>query len=64
MTQKEIVLKELRETGFVSRNWCLSNHISRLGAIMNRLKNEGIKFRTVSERTKDRVGDYKYILEK
>jgi hypothetical protein len=36
---KEILLRD----GSVSRNWALSNYISRLGAIIWELKNEGMK---------------------
>lgn len=61
MSQREIVLKELKENGSVSRNWCLANYISRLSSIMNKLKAEGIKFTTHQD---GRSGDYKYILEK
>jgi hypothetical protein len=56
-TQKDIVLKQLRETGSVSRNWCLSRYISRLSAIMLDLKNEGVTFEG-----KDKDGDYVYYL--
>ena len=38
MTQKELVINQLEEVGYVSRNWALRNYISRLGAIMYELK--------------------------
>ncbi len=57
LTQKDIVLKRLRDTGEVTRNWCLRNYISRLSAIMLDLKKEGVNFEG-----KDRDGDYVYIL--
>lgn len=56
-SQKEIVLKQMRETGSVTRNWCLQRFISRLSAIMLELKNEGVKFET-----KKVGGDYEYRL--
>ena len=37
-TQKQMVIDQLETTGMVSRNWALSNYISRLGAIMCDLK--------------------------
>lgn len=57
-SQKEIVLKKLRSEGFVTRNWCLQNYISRLSSIMLTLKKEGINFRTEDMEN----GDYKYTL--
>jgi hypothetical protein len=42
-TQLETVKKQLLETGQVSRNWCLQNFISRLGAIACDLKAEGFE---------------------
>lgn len=46
MTQKDFVIKTLKETGEISRNYCLKNFISRLGAIMCDLKKEGWNFKT------------------
>lgn len=40
-TQESIVVKQLMETGKVSRNWCLRNYISRLGAIICNLNKDG-----------------------
>lgn len=57
ISQKDIVLKQMRSTGQVSRNWCLQNYISRLSAIMLDLKNEGVNFET-----KKVGGDYVYVL--
>jgi hypothetical protein len=56
-SQKDIVLKQLRNEGRVTRNWCLSNRISRLSAIMLDLKHDGVNFDT--EETKH---DYIYKL--
>lgn len=59
MTQKQIVLEQLRTQGEVSRNWCIREQfITRLGAIIDSLKKKGYKFKT-----EERGGDYVYILE-
>ena len=44
--EKQIVfiLKQLKEKGQVSRNTCLSNYISRLGALMCILKEQGLRY--------------------
>jgi len=38
--QIEFVEKQLNETGEVTRNWAVSNYITRLAAIMHTLKSE------------------------
>lgn len=43
-TQKEWVVEKLREDGFVSRNACLKNYVSRLSAIIAVLEAEGFAF--------------------
>ena len=63
MTQREEVLRELKQTGEVSRNWALGRYISRLGAIICDLKSEGYSFST-SERCGRNGGDYFYYLNK
>ena len=40
-TQLQMIIKKLSDDGFVSRNWALSRFCSRLGAIINRLNNDG-----------------------
>ena len=62
VSQREIVLRELKDKGEVTRNWCLSNHISRLGAIICNLKKEGYEIEAI--RGIRRSDDYKYILIK
>ncbi len=57
MSQKQKVLKLLREQGFVSRNWALSNYISRLGAIICDLK------KTMDIEAKWVENDYIYTLK-
>ena len=46
-SQKQQVIRQLKENGEVSRNWALSNYISRLGAIIFDLKEEGWDLRGV-----------------
>jgi hypothetical protein len=54
-SQKERVIYKLNHTGFITRNECLKNFISRLSAIIQELESEGWVFKT--ERVK---GDYRY----
>lgn len=56
-SQRERVLKKLRHDGYITRNECLRNYISRLGAIICDLKKDGYDFKT-----EDVKGDYKYTL--
>lgn len=58
-TQIQFVKNHIIVHGEISRNYCLQRYISRLGAIMNKLKKEGLMFET--ER---RNGDYVYKLLK
>ena len=57
MTQIEFVKKHLIENGQISRNFCLSNFISRLGARIDDLKRLGweVKGENIG-------GDYVYKL--
>lgn len=57
-TQIVFILKQLKEKGQISRNLCLKNFISRLGARMLDLKNEGLVYTT--ERLN---GDYLYKIK-
>ena len=56
-TQKSWVLSQLETNGEISRNQCLANFISRLGAIVLVLKNEGWELEG-----EWRGGDYVYKL--
>ncbi len=58
LSQKQVVLKELRTNGSISRNQCLRMFISRLGAIICSLRAEGMD---IEARWKD--GDYVYTLK-
>lgn len=53
--QRHFVISRLRQNKRISRNECLSNFISRLSAIIQRLEREGFKFNT-----KWVGGDYVY----
>jgi hypothetical protein len=56
MSQKDFVIEQLNNSGEITRNQCLKNYISRLGAIICQLKKEGWMFRA-----ENRGGDYVYI---
>ena len=62
-SQRKWVLERLRVDGFVTRNQCLHRYITRLGAIIYRLKKEG--FEIIGETLKTKNGtDYIYHLSK
>lgn len=50
-SQKQFVKKMLLETGMVSRNGCLQNRITRLGAIICDLKKDGYDIEGGYEKT-------------
>lgn len=58
-TQKQRVETKLLRDGFITRNECLRNYISRLGAIICDLTKEGWEFET-----KFVDGDYHYKMVK
>jgi len=55
MSQLKKIKAELDSKGFISRNFCLRNYISRLSAIIYNLKDEGYEFETF-----EKDGDYIY----
>lgn len=55
MSQLKKIKAELDSKGYVSRNWCLKNYISRLSAIIFNLKEDGYDFETF-----EKDGDYIY----
>jgi len=66
-TQKQWVLNRLNENGYITRNECLRNYISRLGAIIADLKADGYEFEAGYIEVKTPFGtgkDYKYSLIK
>lgn len=63
LTQKEWVAGQLAATGTITRNECLRNYISRLGAIIADLKKEGWEFEAHYKDVKTPFGigkDYVY----
>lgn len=57
-SQKQFVLEILRKEGYITRNYCLQNYISRLSDIIFKLKTNGINI----EGQDMENGDYKYTL--
>lgn len=55
MSQKQFVINKLNTNGFITRNYCLKNYISRLSALILNLKNEGWNIEG-----RDDNGDYIY----
>jgi len=56
-TQKMWVVSKLKEQGYITRNTCLANRITRLSSIVQQLESEGYMF--ISYRDE---GDYGYRL--
>lgn len=54
-SQKDRIEQRLLKVGYITRNECLSNYISRLSAHIQDLEKEGWVFETSNEK-----GDYKY----
>ena len=66
-TQREWVLERLKQNGSITRNECLRNYITRLGAIICNLTNEGYQFDSGYVKVETFWGtskDYKYTLKK
>lgn len=62
-TQEKIIIDYLLDNGSVSRNWALRQYITRLGAIINRLNDNGWEIK--GEYVKTQNGrDYVYSLIK
>lgn len=62
-TQIEWVVSKLETNGSITRNECLRNYISRLGAIIAELKKHGWEFEAHYEDVKTPFGtgkDYRY----
>ena len=60
-TQKTFVISQLKDYGKISRNFCLQNFITRLGAIVEKLNNEGYVIQGAYEKT-EKGKDYIYTL--
>jgi len=63
MSQMSFIKKHLEEDGYISRNYCLQNYISRLGARIDDLKKEGWDFRTEIVKTASGK-DFRYYVIK
>lgn len=64
-TQKEYVLEVLKRDGFITRNHCLQNYITRLTSIIDLLMKEGHKIEAGYIKVETTWGtgkDYKYTL--
>lgn len=60
MKEKQIdeVKEQLKKHGYVTRNWALRKYISRLGAIIGKLKKQGWDFEDgFFEKTETQWGD-------
>lgn len=62
MNQEEQVLYHLQEYGDVSRNWALSQNITRLSAIIQDLEAKGFVFDADYKSTEYGDNDYLYVL--
>lgn len=61
-TQEKWVKEQLDEHGFITRNVCLRNYISRLGAIVYDMKKQGYEFTTEYQKTPAGGKDFIYTL--
>lgn len=59
LSQKQWVIEQLKHNKRITRNQCLQNFISRLGALIEVLENEGWVFKAHYEET-ERGKDYVY----
>ena len=59
-TQIQFVKNRLKDTGRISRNFCLSLRISRLGAIIDNLKKQGFEFTAYYQPNEHGGRDYIY----
>ena len=65
ITQKQWIAKQLLENGSITRNKCLRNYISRLGAIMANLKEDGLEYTAGYKGVETMFGpkrDYEYTV--
>lgn len=57
------IKKHLEQDGYISRNHCLKNYISRLGARIDDLKKEGWEFRPETVKTANGGKDFVYYVK-
>ena len=62
-SQRLWVIEQLLTKGYVSRNECLANYISRLSDIIFKLKEKGWEFETKKVYTSPKHYDFHYVLE-
>ena len=60
-SQKSLILQALKQNKQVSRNWALSQNITRLGAIIHTLKNEGHSIYAMGTNRRGNDYIYKYV---
>lgn len=58
MTHQEIVLKRIKEVGFVDNRWCLNHRIWRLSDVIHKLKKKGYNFKPDEHRNTDKNCHY------
>jgi len=63
MTQLEFIREKLLTDGYITRNYCLSRFISRLGSRILELKQEGLNIKGENLKTENGM-DYIYRLVK
>lgn len=63
-TQKEFVVQQVKKNGFITRNQCLRNYISRLGAIIFELKKDGFEFDSYFQKNETLFGTEKDFVYK
>jgi len=62
-TQKEIVLKQLKENGFIDNVWCVNHYILRLGDIIFKLKQDGYTFDDQDSGYVNGTRNWRYVLK-
>lgn len=62
MTQKDRVLTQLLKTGYITRNQCLRNYITRLASIISKLEKDGYQFEAGYQKNYNGL-DYIYKLK-
>ena len=58
-TQLEWVKRKIDTRGYITRNECLNHFVSRLGAIICRLKKQGYRFTAYYNKKRDYIYELK-----